>query len=52
MALKKKNHVYAEISLGICMSLGVTALDLCHITEDKAERKIVLAGLSKQCSET
>lgn len=39
--LKKIDYLYAEISVGICMSMDVIALDLCHITEDKAERKIV-----------
>jgi len=43
-----KTHVYAEHSLEICTSVEITADDLCHRTEDKAEWKIIVAGLSRK----
>ena len=46
------NNVYLELSLEVCISVEITAISLCHRTEDKAEWKIVLAGLSMKNGET
>lgn len=45
-------HVYPELSLENSISVEVTAMGVCHRTEDKAERKIVLAGLNMKSGVT